>query len=151
VAYLRHGCFNQNCEVTMNTANAGTFIYSSQHHRTLLPSTEDVLNVLLRIVGRAPKNTDRAFNIAVCGPSYIANIMAVVYKVRDSVENALGNGLIRKAKKIIARAIVELCPPRARCMFNERYMRVRSIAGCGSLEPCDNCYPFLRTLAHKPR
>lgn len=89
-----------------------------------IPYVQDVLYVL-QLGEKHPRNIYSPEGAA-NWPEYIANTMLVAAAVASSVlfmecyDEA-------KARKIIAEAIMELCPPEAKCLFNSAFVEAQEI------------------------
>lgn len=88
-----------------------------------IPYVQDVLFAL--------RLTDEQKNYDFCAANHVAYIVNVALVVA-----AVGYGVLcmepydqAEAKKIIARAIIELCPEEAKCLFQSAYMEAKRIVG----------------------
>lgn len=104
--------------------NAGIRFDHSEH--AVVPEIPRVQDVLfaLRLVER---QEDYEFCVNNHSP-YVANVGLVIAATSDDVLNMrrYDEG---EARKIIARAIVDLCPEEARCLFSSAYIEALKTAG----------------------
>jgi hypothetical protein len=90
---------------------------------------------------------------------YVDNVQLVVGKIGATVKSVWSDEA--RVKRIIAQAIVDLCPPEARCLFNIAYVEAKIVAGKKGWEvvlnsssevlrqacTCPRCYP---PIAERP-
>jgi len=96
------------------------FAYSQASMMPEIPSVEDVLYVL-RVLDES-KN----FSMAMSNHTvYVRNVMLAAFAVSSDVLE-LDPFDMREAERIVAKAIVALCPEEAKCLFVQAYVNART-------------------------
>jgi hypothetical protein len=98
------------------------FSYCSNAMVPKIPSAQDVLFAL-----RLSKQEDVYSFCRGNHEVYVDNVQLVVDKIGAMVKSVWPNEV--KAKQVIAKAIVDLCPEEARCLFNTAYVEAKIMAG----------------------
>lgn len=109
---------------TLKKAGIG-FSYSRNGVFPQIPRVQDVLFVLQLTDKKDVKNYYSPVGAANWG-TYIANLMLVAAAVASKLFYMRGFSEAT-AKRIVAEAILELCPPEAKCLFHDAFVEAQEI------------------------
>ena len=103
------------------------FSYSRAATFPQIPYVQDVFFVLQL----SDKKDERNYYSSASAnwPEYIENLMLLAAAVAPMVLVPEGHYNGAEARKVIARAIMDLCPDEAKCLFNHAFVEAKKAAG----------------------